>query len=315
MCGSVFVALVLEGVARVGCGLGDPPLSEADPEVEYLCKPGRYRRFGNEVVINSHHMRSEEFPLHKQNPAELRILVLGDSVVHGGGLTDQGELATEMLKVMLREQRSRPVIVGNISAGSWGPGNLYAYVRRFGVFDADLAIVVIHSYDIGDNPTGIPVVGVHPGFPEKPPVLALIEVVSRYIVPRLVGPPTVQQAGSTSDNLGNSPPEGGQAEKSMLDLTLLCKTFTDSGVPVVIAQYPTQTELGDEESPGREMIRRCANDAGIRYVDLRPFFVAAFQSGESIYRPGDDIHPNEAGHRLIAKALARVVMDELGLQR
>ena len=59
-------------------------------------------------------MRSAEFPKHKQDPRKLRILVLGDSIINGGTLTDQDDLATELLRRDLIERLGRPVVVGNI---------------------------------------------------------------------------------------------------------------------------------------------------------------------------------------------------------
>jgi hypothetical protein len=94
----IVVAMAGEVVARTWLGLGDPPLSITDPEIEYLSKPGTYHRFGNRIFVNTHHMRSAEFPARRQSPNEVRVMVLGDSVVNGGGLTDQADLATARMQ-------------------------------------------------------------------------------------------------------------------------------------------------------------------------------------------------------------------------
>src|SRR5881394_1856062 len=106
-----------ELVARYGVGLGDPPLSQADPQIEYLFKPNQdCRRLGRRVAYNQYSMRSDPFPVHKADPNEIRVMVVGDSVVNGGVLTDQSELATEVLKRKLAAKLNRPVVIGNISA-------------------------------------------------------------------------------------------------------------------------------------------------------------------------------------------------------
>lgn len=159
----VFVLAVFsaEIFCRFCLGLGDPPLLQTDPQIEYLYQPSRtYHRFGNVIRYNAYSMRSDDFPLAKSHPDELRLLVLSDSVITGDAQIDQKDLATEILRRDLQALLNRPVIVGNVSAGSWGPGNLLAYVRKFGWFDADLAILVLSCHDHADHPTFQPWVGV-----------------------------------------------------------------------------------------------------------------------------------------------------------
>ena len=112
--------IAAELFARFYLGLGDPPLSMADPEIEYLFKPDQTcYPFHKRVHYNAWSMRSEDFPRHKSQPDELRVMVFGDSVVNGGSLTDHADLATTILQRRLSEDLGRPVVVGNISAGSW----------------------------------------------------------------------------------------------------------------------------------------------------------------------------------------------------
>jgi hypothetical protein len=176
--GAVLVGLFLaaESFCRFYLGLGDPPLSMADPRIEYLFKPNQNcRRFGNTIRYNAWSMRSDDFPARKADPNEYRVMVFGDSVVNGGALTDQSKLATMILQERLRADLKRPVIVGNISAGSWGPPNMLAYAQKFGLFDADVVVVVLSSHDYADVPTFTPVVGVDPSFPEHRPWCATWE--------------------------------------------------------------------------------------------------------------------------------------------
>ena len=108
----LLVLLVLaELYARFGLGLGDPPLWQADPEIEYLPLPSkRYRRFGKEISYNAYSMRSREFGRDKTDPAERRVLVLGDSIVHGGVFVDQKQLTTMLLeKTIIAARATRPL--------------------------------------------------------------------------------------------------------------------------------------------------------------------------------------------------------------
>lgn len=304
----LLVAVAGEVVSRTFLGLGDPPLSIADDEIEYLSKPGTYHRFGNRIFVNSHHMRSDEFPAHKQSADEVRVMVLGDSVVNGGGLTDQADLATERLQARLRGELKRPVVVGNIAAGSWGPGNLLAYAKRFGLFDADVVLIVLHGKDVGDNPTGAPVVGVDPSFPETRPFSALAEAVQRYLVPRL------QQVLTGVAGHAPSVPkddERAEAERSMRDLGALCDLARQAGAAVVIAYVPQRVEIDGELLPGHAVIARFVAGEQMEFVDLCEEFRRAADSGNDPYRPNDSIHPSPAGQILLSEAVLPAVRTAL----
>jgi hypothetical protein len=174
------IFMSLELFARYGLGLGTPPLSVVHPTIEYMFKPDQdVYRFGNHFIVNHYGMRSRNFPVHKSNLREYRMMVFGDSVVNGGNLTDHTNLATTMLENELSDRLKRPIIVGNISAGSWGPGNWLAYAKEYGFFDADCVVLVISSHDAEDNPTFEPLnTGTHP---TEKPLLALSEAFSRYL--------------------------------------------------------------------------------------------------------------------------------------
>lgn len=301
----MFAAVVGEVVSRTWLGLGDPPLNIADAEIEYLSKPGTYGRFGNRIFVNSHHMRSDEFPEHKQSPDEVRVMVMGDSVVHGGGLTDQSDLATELLRVRLREELGRPVVVGNVAAGSWGPGNLLAYARRFGFFDADVVLIVLHGMDVGDNPTGVPVVGIDPSFPAKRPPSAIAEAVGRYLIPRL------QQLFGGAVRHAPPVPESNEqaaADRSMHDLDALCNLARASGAVVLIAYVPQRVELGGELFPGHAIIARFASEKQVEFLDLCDQFRKATNSGVDPYRPNDSIHPSRAGQAALAETFLPAIL-------
>src|SRR4051812_27909934 len=76
------VVLALLGVAelvgRFAFGLGNPPLFRGDPEIEYLYRPNQdIHRFGSHLHFNAYSMRSDDFPSHKSDPRELRVMVIG----------------------------------------------------------------------------------------------------------------------------------------------------------------------------------------------------------------------------------------------
>lgn len=300
---AVFVAL--ECIARFALGLGDPPLYVADSQIEYLYKPSSaYRRFGRRLAFNAYSMRSDDFPLAKQDPNEVRALFLGDSVIHGGNLTDQAELATEILKARLTRDLNRPVVVRNVSAGSWGPGNLLAYVQRYGLFNADVVVILISSHDCGDVPTFIPLVGVRADYPDHTPLLACQELYARY------WPMIVAMVWPSNEAPESEPvPTLDDQRRSLDDLGRLIAIVERSGAALVVAQHLEQGELGGHEMPGYGKIRELFQSRGIQPINLGPAFSDSLKTGMDPYR--DRLHPNAQGQRLIAETLYQPIVEAL----
>src|SRR5438105_1555304 len=110
---AAIVVLLMAGelVARFYYGLGDPPLSMADPDMEYRFQPDKtYHRFGHEIHYNAYSQRADDFPPHKTQPNETRVMVIGDSIINGGALTDQSQTITALLQRRLTDELHRPVI-------------------------------------------------------------------------------------------------------------------------------------------------------------------------------------------------------------
>lgn len=292
-----------ELVARYKFGLGDPPLSMADPKIEYLFKPSAtYHRFGNTITYNAWSMRSDDFPQHKADPSEYRVLVIGDSVVNGGALTDQADLATSILQRDLHDNLHRPVVVANISAGSWGPPNQLAYLKRFGLFDADAVILVFSTHDYADVPTFKPIVGIDPDMPAKKPVLALQEAVGRYL-PHYLGYDT---AGSAT-NPQTTAPQPAEIEQCKQAIREMVGMARRQGARVAIAQHLSAGETPGQEPEGYRVIAALARDMNVRLIQLGP---ALHSSNQLAYR--DFIHPNAHGQKLIAQELEPVILEWAG---
>lgn len=291
------VLLAVELFARYYLGLGDPPLSMADPAIEYLFKPGQdCRRFGNVIRYNAYSMRSPDFPNAKADPREFRVLVLGDSVVNGGAQTDQTELATTILQQRLHEHMGRPVVVGNVSAGSWGPSNLLAYARRFGFFQADVVVVVLSSHDAHDVPTFAPSVGVHPNMPGERPPFAAWEGVERYLMPKLRG----REGGADTPD----EPSAADVAKSTAALQELIGLAAERGAKVVVALHRERDEVGRPEPAAFQTFRDASAHA--QAVDLD----AGLSTDDTISMYRDHVHPSAAGQRHIADRLLPLVRGE-----
>src|SRR5688572_9463752 len=134
--------LLLAEIVLRFIGFGDPPLHELDPRIEYYAKQGSYRRHGNLVRVNAFGMRGNEL---RARTGQLRVLLVGDSIVFGTYRVGQDQLISTFLEPELARLSGRAVEVLNVACSSWGPENQRAYLERFGTFDADIAVWVLSS--------------------------------------------------------------------------------------------------------------------------------------------------------------------------
>ena len=280
------ILLVLAGgeiFSRRVLGLGSPPLSITDPVIEYMFAPNQdVKRFGNRQIYNAYGMRNENFDV---NSRKRKILVLGDSVINGGNLTDQSELATEIASDDDR-------IFGNVSAGSWGPQNMAAWFNKYGPLGSDTAIVVISSHDLNDLPTFAPL---NPNtHPTQQPVSALLEGIQRYLLRYI---PSFLKSKKPTDEpafVGASP-SGPDAVSNLFE------TLGVSGLRVCLVQHLTLQEIESEPEPGNAIIRQIADDYNIPNVALANRLRSRLDRGENPFY--DNIHLNPRGQIALAAAL------------
>lgn len=171
----IVLIVILEIYLRFKWGFCDALLYNHSDKYEYIAQPNQNRhRFGAHIHYNSYSQRSTE-------PDSTRkiILGLGDSVLFGGTWMDQDSLASTIFS------KETGMQMLNISAGSWGPDNCAAYLKEKGTFNAKAMILVCSSHDAYDVMSHIPVVGVYPNYPNKQYNSAIIELIDRYLFPRI----------------------------------------------------------------------------------------------------------------------------------
>lgn len=140
------VVVLIEVLLRV-TGLTERLVMRLDSEVEYMPEPRYYCRMHWRgartcILINSVHMHAAEILSEKQSP---RVVVIGNFIVFGYGWSlDQSQIATEC------PSKAPWTWVLNIFAGSWGASNQVAHICRYGLFDADIAIIVMSTHDLTD---------------------------------------------------------------------------------------------------------------------------------------------------------------------
>jgi hypothetical protein len=303
----------LEIVLRTKYGFCNAPLYIADPDFEYIFAPNQnLTRFGNKICTNQFSMRSEEV----ESTDSTVILLIGDSVINGGNLTDQDSLATTKLEQSLSETMQKKVRVLNIAAGSWGPDNVAAYLRKYGTFNANLICLVTSSHDIHDIMGHEPIVGVNINMPDKQYKVALVELWERYkdiivyqiketIFPSPAEPEiqtpqeaveNLDESGITKSGIGFNP---GYQE-------ILAIAHKDS-IPLIIYLHPEISEVQAEQFNSQGMqIKAFAQE---HHIPLYDELELGIQLDE--YRKMDVIHYNDLGQNKLAERLSPIFIDFL----
>jgi hypothetical protein len=306
----VFLLAAALGVSELFCrfvvGLGDPPLYQADATMEYLLQPSRtYHRFHHRFAVNRYGMRADDFQPQKSNPNELRILVIGDSVVYGGVRIDQDDVDTEILKRNLQKQLGRPVVVGNGSAKSWGPPNELAYLKRYGTLDADVVILELSSHDYADSPTFVRVVGISAEYPDKKPQLALVDLLETYVLPSLF------RWGATPAGIDKTLINTEQSEHDVAECRNAERDFfrfaREHHAKVALLQHLSVPELSEEYQVGYFANQKVAKEEDVPYVDDADELRTTLSSGHSPFYRNDPLHPNRLGQEILAHTLQRAV--------
>lgn len=274
-------ALLLALAAEAGLRLvrGERLLYLADPLIEYMPAPDQAVTVrGVNIRTNTFGMRSP--PLADPASGEVvRILVVGDSVVFGFTNIGHDALATSLLS-RLRTDEGAAIEALNVSASSWGPGNMLAWIERFGMFAARSVVLVLSTHDLSDDRTfSAPDPG---AFPQTAPLSALGDLIWRRLAPPPPDPATPD------------PRMMHDAQRALPALFAQAAAAPAGGCLIV---HPTREEL-QAGAPGADELRlQAAAEAAGLSVRLGREFLNARDSYV------DDIHLSASGQQDLARAI------------
>ena len=292
----VAAAMVLLVVAEVGLrlyGLGTPLLYVEDAEVGYYPKPQqRARHPGRIITINNFGMRSPDITPHKA-PGHFRILLLGDSTLGGTHVSNE-ELYSSLLQSNLNATAGAQVFeVLNMGVNGWGPFHEFGYVKRFGTFDADLAVICGPVWNCQRPLYGLERTPYYPA--ARPPRLALERVLYDlcwWYRAKCLGPPV--WLGEEQRRLG------------IEAYAQLAQHLQQHGAEVFMEMLPSSSAtLGlTDDAPARQMAAQIAERLRLLDVPVEcagPIFKGV-KPAQKVYCDG--VHFDRLGHRLYADYLA-----------
>jgi GDSL-like Lipase/Acylhydrolase family len=306
--------VVLEVLLRVLLGFGNPLIYIPDAECGYLLAPNqKVRRLGNRIEINEYSMRTGSIaPL--PVPETLRVLLLGDSVANGGWWTHQTDTISEIMARHLRLQvhhltsntqldskvKYSDCEVLNASANSWGPRNQLAYVKQFGLFGAKVLVLLLNTDDLFASAPSAALVGRDRSYPDRKPAFAIVDLLSRYLIPAV---PAVASAAPT--------PETGDLVGHNLEAIRQIQTISVSAnVQFLLAMTPKRHEFGkpglrDWEIKARGRLAELVKTEKITYIDFLPIFNSVAEL-PNLYR--DSIHLSPQGNQLVSQTINRQIV-------
>jgi hypothetical protein len=252
----------------------------ADPEIEYLPAPDQaVVQGGLDMRTNQWGMRSDAVA--ETRPADaFRVMVIGDSIVFGHTNISHDDLATTRLS-RVRMDDGRRIEALNVSATSWGPGNMLAWLDRFGMLEADAIVLVLSTHDLGDDRSFKP-----PDrnvYPQAAPLSLLADGLWRRLTP---------------DPAASAPDDPRSEGDAMAALPGLFQRAADAPTGGCLIVHPTAAEWKAKVPTAEEQrLETTALGAG-----LDVFYGRDFISDASDY--SDGIHLSPAGQEDLMHAIA-----------
>lgn len=300
-----FALVLLEGALRWTTGLGKPPLYEGDPEIGYLLAPNQTtRRMGNRIAINQFSMRSDPFTV-KRPEGVVRVFLIGDSLVNGGWWTDQTATMSALMQQQLSQALGQSVEVLNASANSWGPRNQLAYLKRFGLFESQVLVLLINTDDLfATAPTALPV-GRDRNYPNRPPISAISELLlSRFSRSQPI-PGMKEVMAEPGDRVG----------KNLAAIEAINAIARQGNARFILGFTPLKreadgSEMRDYEKKARQRLYDWAKQQDITLIDFLP----AFQThATDLYR--DHIHLSPQGNQQVSQSFTEAVLQKLAPEK
>lgn len=284
---AVCFILFIEIFLRFYYGFCHTVLFQESKVYEYIPKPNQdVIRFKKHSKYNSYSMRSDAI-----DSNSIKILGFGDSVINGGVLTDQDSLATTLLSNALSKINHHKTQFLNISAGSWGPDNCFAYLEKQGDFGAKLMVLFVSSHDAYDTMDFQKVVGKHQSYPKEQYSSAIIELLDRYAIPKLEKGITNSDS-KKEDLLINKKKTNSVFNSGFKNLLFYSRIYE---IPLIIYLHADKSELKNDmyNEQGQEIIK-FATKNNVKIIKDLDYNIQI-----SDFR--DNIHLNAVGQKKMAK--------------
>ena len=281
-----------------------------DPELSYKHPASvTYMLGAQQVTINAHSLRDADIPYVKPDN-EKRILVLGDSVTFGWGVS-QGEAFSDQMEPLLRAQTGVQWQVINAGVNGYNTEQEAAYLRKDGMrYSPDYVLLIYVSNDV--DPVINPNEATWRRYPAWPP--SLPEAINRLLqlsylkqLTHLFVRMHEMDVARTAATSGTDPTSRGESRSmtghpswlrskmALLDIAQQCK---EAGIPFLVGLY-SSLDGGFDAAFVDEL-----QQEGIDTIHLQPAWEGVPEGEAHVSRI--DSHPSALVHVKIAAYLVDI---------
>lgn len=205
------------------------------------------------------------------------------------------------LQPHLQPTNRKSIEILNVSANGWSPRNELAYLQKFGIFQADILVLLLNTDDLfGTAPTSIPV-GNDRYYPSRKPALAILEAATRLLIPYTPPPEMAVVNAEGGDRMG-------------FNLTALGEIYQVTQthhIPLIITLTPLWHEVlaqtKNHETLARQRLVQFLQEKSITYLDFLPIF-QNHPDPKTLYR--DQIHLTPAGNQLVSAEISKIIVGQ-----
>ena len=272
------------------CGLGHPLIYKASDAGYELVANQTSTVMGKTTHVNAFGLRGPQTtPI--PAPDMIRILSLGDSVANGGAAIND----VQTYPAQLQHDLGPTTEVLNASAGGWALGNERGWLLEHGTFGASVIVLEVNEGDLDEPTHGSDILNHNPSFPQHYPALAMIEVMDRYVLPKLhLGGPATDP-GATSSVV-----DAASEAQVIPTISEIRQIAQRNNAHLIILYWDFHAgPLPHETVATRDKLFAWAQANAIPVV--RPD-LSARSDWNHLFR--DSFHPNVSGNALIAEAVA-----------
>jgi len=257
----IVTPIVLAELYLRSIGLGNPILFYANASYRFAPQPNQQhlRRLGAKVTIDSKGLRSTT---DWSDPANAKLLFVGDSVTWGGTYIDDRDLFSDGVCRRLAEATGKRYACGNAGANEYGTDNMAERIRYKNVGDESVLVVTLIAQDT---------------------IRGLVGAEGRYFFMQRPPPPfralwesmtflTWEFYKALRTESYRSDDDLRVAERSLENLFSAIRETQRPGRKVLIVLSPVREELGGHESTLTKHVRSMLARSEFDWLDLHTLY-------------------------------------------
>lgn len=279
----------------------DPELSwglrpGARLKLAYLWGHGKRKRF--DVTVNDLGCRGK--PLSKQkDPKGLRLFCLGDSRTYGQGVNDNATYPAQLERQLAHVLPDRRVECLNAGAPGYSSFQGMLLANRLLAYGPDAFVLCFSTNDATPRPRSDSEVHAHTSR-----VLTTVQAWLDRSMIYLRFRQALRRSHKPTPRVGEAGPRVAPSEY-VQNLTQVLELCRIAGVQPVLVHIPALCDKGVVDAPYAEVTRAFARRKDVVLVDFRAVMAADRRDPAGFYIEAGYL--NEAGHRLLAGALAEAI--------